>query len=559
MSKATVAGGALAKDALHFLALGGAGEIGMNLNLYGYGGKWLMVDLGITFADAELPGIDLILPDPAWIAERRQDLVALVITHAHEDHLGAVAYLWPQLRCPVYATAFAAAILKGKLAEVGLEDDVLLHVFDESALLQLGPFKVRAISITHSIPESQALAIETPLGVVLHSGDWKFDPQPMLGPDTDKDALHRYGEEGVLALVCDSTNVFHQGSSGSEADVRRSLLELLAERPGRIIATTFASHVARIKTFAEVARLLDRRLALVGRSLWRIAEIARSVGYMDDVATLLDEREADFLPRNKVMLLCTGCQGEPRGAMARIARGENAAVVAGPGDVVVFSSRIIPGNERQIYEMHNRLAQAGAEVITELDALVHVSGHPGRDELLEMYRLVRPKIAIPVHGENRHMQEQAKLAKSLQVPHVVVPANGDLIRLAPGRPELVDQVHAGRLILADGQVIHPKGPMMQMRRKLMHNGVMLVSLAIDAAARPLGDPQVALVGVVDDPDAAIEERLQTAILGALAKLGADARASDTAIAEALRAAARKVLRAVSDRRPQIEVKLHRLH
>lgn len=552
------AAAAPAEGALHFLALGGAGEIGMNLNLYGYGGKWLMVDLGVTFADAELPGVDLILPDPAWIAERRKDLVALVITHAHEDHLGAVAYLWRELRCPVYATAFAAAILQGKLAEVGLAGEVPVHVFDAGDSLQLGPFRVVPISITHSIPESQALAIETPLGVVLHSGDWKFDPEPMLGSKTDKDALQRYGAGGVLALVCDSTNVFEAGASGSEADVRRHLVEITQARSGRIIATTFASHVARIRTFAAVAKTQGRKLCLVGRSLWRISDIARSTGYFEGVDSILDSREADRLPRDKVLWLCTGCQGEPRGAMAKIARGEHPQITTEAGDVAIFSSKIIPGNERTIFDLHNRLTLAGVEVITERDGLVHVSGHPCREELIEMYRLVRPQIAIPVHGEARHLNEQARLAKSLQVPNVVVPANGDLIRLAPGRPGIVGHAPTRRLALADGALVALDGVLMQMRRRLMRNGALLISVVVDHRARPMTDPKIVLRGVVDDPDQEIQERMEIEIPAALARLDERARTDDTAIEEALRLAARKVLRKYCERRPQIDVQVHRL-
>lgn len=550
--------GGLADDCLYFLPLGGAGEIGMNLGLYGYGGKWLMVDLGITFADESLPGIDVLVPDTAYIEDRREDLVALVLTHAHEDHLGAVPYLWPRLRCPVYATAFTAALLRRKLAEAGLLDAVPVIEFTPGETLSLGPFRCTAIHITHSIPESNSLAIETPLGLVLHSGDWKLDPDPLVGPLSDQAALVARGESGVLALICDSTNVFRHGESGSEAAVRNSLLELLAGREGRIAVTTFASNVARIETMAAVARALDRQLVLVGRALWRIVAAAKETGYLQDLPAFLTERDYGYLPRDKVLLLCTGCQGEPRGAMARIASGEHPHVDLVPGDVVVFSSKIIPGNERTLYALHNRLALRDIEVITEKDHFVHVSGHPSRDELAQMYRWVRPKIAVPVHGEPRHLVEHARLAKSLQVPEAVVIGNGDVLQLAPGPARVVDKVPAGRMAVDAGALVRPDGPVLQQRRRMMHNGAALVALALDGYGRLLAPPQVSLHGVVEAGTEALQSRAVAAVAEAVRQLPRRLAADDMHVTEAARRAVRGLVKKLNDRRPVTEVQVLRV-
>jgi ribonuclease J len=546
-------------ESLLFLALGGAGEIGMNLNLYGYGNRWLMVDLGVTFADPETPGVDLIVPDIAWIAERREDLVALVLTHAHEDHLGAVAHLWRQLRCPVYATPFAAAILRRKLEEVGLEDEVPVHVYRPGDTLELAPFRVLAVPITHSIPESQALAIETPLGLVVHSGDWKLDPDPLVGERTAAKVLEGLGARGVLALICDSTNVFRHGESGSEAAVRNSLRTLLANRPGRVAVTTFSSNIARLQTLAEVALEHGRRAALVGRSLERFTEAARECGYLSHLPPFLDERAAGFLPRDKVLLICTGCQGEPRGAMARIASGDHSHVVLEPGDVAVFSSKIIPGNERTLARVHNNLALAGVEVVTERDAFIHVSGHPARDELAQMYRWIKPRIAVPVHGEARHIAEHVRLAKSQKVPYAMTVRNGDMLRLAPGEPKRIAQVPVGRLAVADGSLVSVQGPLMQTRRRLMHNGTAMVGVALDADGALAAPPRVVLLGVVEDADGSRARAAEAAVEAAVGALPRRAAAVEETVRETARVAVRRSLAQISSRRPLIEVQLLRVN
>ena len=551
-------------DALYFLPLGGAGEIGMNLNLYGLAGeagtKWLMADLGLTFADESLPGVDLVLPDPAWIVERRDDLLALVLTHAHEDHLGAVPYLWARLRCPIYASPFAAAVLRRKLDEVDLLDEVPLHVIDDERPFDLGPFRVSMIAITHSIPEAKALAIETALGTVVHSGDWKLDPTPLVGPTFDATAFEAWGDKGVLALVCDSTNVLRPGESGSEAAVRESLNRLVDGCTGRVAITTFASNVARIETAARVAAAHDRHLVVVGRSLWRIVEAARECGYLDDIGPMLGEREAGYLPPDKVLLLCTGCQGEPRGAMARIADGSHPQVELAAGDLVIFSCKIIPGNERTVGRVHNQLAAAGVEVITERDHFVHVSGHPSQDELARFYGWIRPKIAVPVHGEALHLHRHAALARQWGAADAVELRNGALLRLAPGRPEVVDWVPAGRLAVDGGRLVAVDSEVLRARRRMMYNGVAQVTLVVDREGRPVDPPRIALQGVIDgagEPALVIEAA--AAIDAALDELRPAARADDAALAEAARRALRRLVRqACGGRRPVTEVQVVRL-
>ena len=441
-------------DDLWFLPLGGSGEIGMNLNLYGHAGKWLMVDLGISFGDETMPGVDVIMPDPAFIAERREDLVGLVITHAHEDHLGAVQHLWPELRCPVYATPFTASVLRAKLFEKNLAGRVEIIEVPLSGRFTAGPFDVELVRVTHSVPEPSALILRTPLGAVLHTGDWKLDPAPVTGEPTDEAALIRLGDEGVLAMVCDSTNATVPGSSGSETAVRESLIELFGRFENRIAISCFATNVARLDSIAAAAAANDRHVALVGRSLWRINEAARANGYLKDVAPFLSEHDAGFLPREKTVLICTGSQGEPRSALSRIAADDHPEITLERGDTVIFSSREIPGNERAIGRVQNMLIGQGVEVITADDAFVHVSGHPAQDELIRMYQWVRPKLAVPVHGEIRHQTEHARLARSCQVADTIIPENGSIIRLAPGPAEVVGQVQHGRLAL-DGKRIVP--------------------------------------------------------------------------------------------------------
>ena len=552
---------------LLFLPLGGAGEIGMNLNLYCYDGQWLMVDLGITFADDTIPGIDVVLPDPRFIVEHRDDLLGIVLTHAHEDHLGAVPYLWTQLRCPVYATPFAAEVLRRKLAGgdgmmAGIEDLKITEV-PLGGSISLGPYEIEFISLTHSIPEPNALAIKTPAGTVMHTGDWKIDPEPLVGGVTDEAALRRWADDGVLAMVCDSTNVFRDGESGSEAGVRANLIELIGGLTGAVAVGCFASNVARVASIAAAAEAAGRHVVLVGRSLWRITEAARVTGYLEDLPPLLTDRDGGLLPPDKVLYLCTGCQGEPRAALSRIASNNHPHVTLSEGDTVIFSSKIIPGNELAINRLQNRLIALGVELMTEDDHDIHVSGHPCRDELAQMYQWVQPRISVPVHGEARHLLEHARYARTLQVPEAVVVENGDLLRLAPGPAEVVDHVHSGRLLLDGKRLLSTESEVIRARRRLMNNGVAFVTLVLDGDGTLMAEPRVVAQGVfdTDDPDEEGEAALidaAEAVRKALAALPKRDRDNDEAVGEAARIAARRVLKPERDKRPVVEVQVVRI-
>ncbi|HUL07353.1 MAG TPA: ribonuclease J [Candidatus Acidoferrum sp.] len=544
---------------LLFCALGGAGEIGMNLNLYGHAGKWLMVDLGVTFGDDRTPGIEVIMPDIHFIEERRRDLVGLVLTHGHEDHIGAVPYLWPRLRCPIYATPFTAALVRNKLREVEGGDEADITEIPMSGRFRLKPFELELVTLTHSIPEPNAVVIRTPAGTLLHTGDWKLDPDPLVGEVTDEAALRRLGEEGILAMICDSTNALVHGESGSEATVRDSLDELVGKLPQRIAVACFASNVARVESIARIAARHDRQVALVGRSLWRIAEAARDNGYMKDLAPFITEHDVGYLPREKALLICTGSQGEPRSALARIAREEHPNVSLEKGDTVVFSSRIIPGNEHSIGELQNKLVKLGVEVVTERDHFVHVSGHPARDELVAMYQWVRPKIAIPVHGEARHLAAHARLAESCQVSQALVIENGDIVRLAPGPAEVVDQAPTGRLGLDGTTLIPLDGSVMRARHRAVWSGAAVATLVLDKAGRLKADPQVTVQGLLDpELDAADIDDVAAAVRAAVAALSGDDRGDDAAVKEAARLAVRRTLHASRGKKPVTDVHVVRV-
>ncbi|HEX4077629.1 MAG TPA: ribonuclease J [Rhizomicrobium sp.] len=497
---------------LVLLPLGGAGEIGMNFNAYGCGPpgdrRWIVVDCGVMFGrESGTPGVDIIMPDIRYLAEQRQNVLAIVLTHAHEDHIGAVAQLWPQLRCPLYATPFTANLLEQKLVEAGLAERARITIVPLESRIVIGPFEIDFISITHSIPEPNALAIRTSFGVVVHTGDWKLDPEPLIGEATNSDALRAIGEEGALALVCDSTNALVEGHSGSESRVRQSLVDLIGTLSGRVAVTAFASNVARLESVGRAARTHGRSLVLVGRSMLRIVEAARATGYLRDFPATIDPQQAARLPPGRVLFLCTGSQGEARAALARIAASEHPDVALGPGDTVIFSSRIIPGNDLAIFELQNNLAALGVEVITERDHFVHVSGHPARDELAQMYRWVRPRVAVPVHGELRHMTEHARLARSLQVPQAIVLQNGHMLRLAPGRAEIVDETPSGRLHL-DGRVLVEEGRgYARARGALGYAGLIAVAIPMDRGGRVAGDPALILEGIPEEVHASIRAAL----------------------------------------------------
>ncbi|MXP09451.1 ribonuclease J [Pseudoblastomonas halimionae] len=537
------------KDELLFLALGGSGEIGMNVNLYGTDGKWLMVDLGMTFAGDQYPGVDLVFADLEFIEERRKDLVGIVLTHGHEDHIGAIPYFADELGVPLYATPFTARLIHEKLEEAGLVGDIELNVVDDLERFELGPFGVRYVPLAHSIAEGNALLIDTPHGRIFHTGDWKLDDEPIVGTPTSEEELRAIGEEGVLALVCDSTNVFDPKASGSEGDVRRALDEEIGRHKGkRVVVTTFASNVARMQTLGEVARDTGRQLCVAGRSLDRIARVAQASGYLKDFPPTVDWDTAMGLPRGEVMIIATGGQGEPRAALSRISEG-NHPISLDKGDVVLFSSRQIPGNEISIGAVMNRLAADGIEMVTARQADIHVSGHPGRPELEALYEWIAPEILVPVHGEMRHMTEQAKLGKEVGIPRQIVQSNGDLIRLAPGAPGKIGEERTDRYVL-DGDIIAPAdGEGITMRRRLAQSGVVIVAL-------DKNDARVSAVGLPLEED--LEDFLEEArrdVMTALRKLKGSRARDPEQRREAARLAARRAAKRWSGKKPQVEVLL----
>ena len=541
---------------LAFLPLGGTGEIGMNLNLYRFGGKWLAVDCGIGFGGAESPEVDVMMPDPAFIAERRDRLVGLVITHAHEDHLGAVAWLWPQLKCPIYASPFAAAVLRRKLAEAQLLNQVKLHVVPPGGTIELPPFSLRFLRVAHSIPEAQALAIRTPAGLVLHTGDWKLDPDPLVGPPTDEAAFKALGDEGVLAMVCDSTNAMVEGHSGSEGDVRRALAALIRDLRGRVAVTCFASNVARVESVALAALDAGRSVAVVGRSLRNLEAAARECGYLAHIPPFASEDEANDIPDDNLLILVTGSQGEPRSALARIAADTHPRIELGEGDTVVFSSRVIPGNERAIGTVQDNLVRRGVRLMTDADHMIHVSGHPARDELRRLYRLVRPRYSVPVHGEWRHLSAHAALAQEAGVKAVLL-EDGDILSLTPGVPEVTDSAPVGRLVLDGNRLVPLQGGVMGARRRMLFNGVVVASLAVDEAGRLRGVPRISAPGLLEaeDPDMS---RITGELADSIADLPAPLRRDDAALIEATKTSLRRSLGKRLQKRPLVDVHVLRV-
>ncbi len=553
-------------DELVFLPLGGSNEIGMNFNLYGYGPpfarKWIVVDLGVTFGDQTTPGVEIILPDPEFIEAHADDILGIVLTHAHEDHIGAVGWLWPRLRAPLYATPFTAFLLREKLREKNLLDEVEITEVPLGGSITLGPFEIELITLTHSIPEPNGLAIRTPLGTVLHTGDWKIDPDPMLGAVTDEGAIRRLGDEGVLAMVCDSTNVFVDGVAGSEADVRAALIKLIGDLKGKVAVACFASNVARMDSVIRAAGAAGRRVCLVGRSMIRMAAAARSVGHFADIAPFLNEGDAKALPQDQILYLCTGSQGEPRAALARIAEGTHPHVKLGSGDSCIFSSRVIPGNDIPIRNLQNRLADRGVRLYTDRDHPgIHVSGHPCRDELAQMYSWARPQIAVPTHGERRHLLEHLAFASDLQVPQQIAPRNGDMVRLAPGRAEIVDETPAGRLYVDAGVVTPEHGEALRERRHAAFNGVLAASVALDGRGRIVSGPQIRALGLPADEDYPLDEMLDDLAEEAekaLGRLSGAERGDDEAVEAAMSRALKKASQRVWGRRPVVETTVLRI-
>jgi len=471
------------KDELLFCPLGGSGEIGMNMNLYAYGKKddkkWIIVDMGVTFADDSIPGIDLIMPDPGFITDKKNDLLGIVLTHAHEDHIGAVAHIWPDLKCKMFATPFTATLIIEKFKEKKIDISSYLQVVPLNSKIQLGVFEIDFVTLTHSILEPNGLSIKTPLGTILHTGDWKIDPNPLIGNKIDEEKLKTIGETGVSAMICDSTNIFSPGRAGSESDVRDSLLKIIEVKKKRVLVTSFASNVARMESIFYCAKRTGRFICLVGRSMHRIYKAAKKCGYLKDLIKPIDPREAKKVEKNKILYLATGSQGEPMGAMNRIVNGSHPEVFLEEGDCVIFSSKIIPGNEKKLYNLQNQIVRNNIEIISEENAFVHVSGHPNRDDLKDMYKWVKPKSVIPVHGEHRHMQEHVAFAKEMQISKTLLIENGDIIKLLPGdAPKVVDKAPSGRVYLDGSISVETDSQSIKDRKNLSINGYLEITLLV---------------------------------------------------------------------------------
>ena len=535
---------------LLFLALGGSGEIGMNVNLYGCDGQWLMVDLGMTFSGNEYPGVDLVFADLEFIEDRIDDLAGVVLTHAHEDHIGAIPYFAADLGVPLYAMPFTAELIRRKLEEAGISDQVELNVIEGTDNFSVGPFDIKYVPLAHSIAEGNALLIDTPYGRVFHTGDWKLDEDPIIGEPTTAEELTEIGDDGVLAMVCDSTNVFNPQASGSEGAVYQGLMDEVAKHKGkRVLVTTFASNVARMQTLGEVAKANGRQVCVAGRSLERILEVSQQHGYLQDFPDPVDFDTAMGLPRGELMIIATGGQGEPRAALSRIAESNHRLDLVS-GDVVLFSSKQIPGNEISIGKIQNKLAERGIVMVTDRQSAIHVSGHPGRPELEEMYSWLRPDILVPVHGEIRHMQEQVRVGRAAGIPENVFQQNGDIVRLAPGKPARLAQVRAGRLIL-DGDIIVPAdGDSVVMRRRIAYNG------AIAVALNTKGHTTIETFGLpLDEDHEDFVAEAKSDIADALKKLKGPARRDASTISEAARLAARRAAQRWSGKKPQVKVML----
>lgn len=548
-------------DELVFMALGGLGEIGMNTYLYGYGPpnarSWLMVDLGVTFPHETEPGADVVLPDLRYIVADRKNLAGLVLTHAHEDHIGAVLDLWPSLECPIFATPFTAGMVKTKVGEAGRTAALPIRTIPLGGRFKAGAFDIEFVGLTHSIPEPNGIAIRTPAGLVFHTGDWKFDSTPVVGKPHEPEKLKSLGDEGVLAIVGDSTNAMREGRSASEADVARALTKIIVDAPRCVAVTLFASNVARIASVAEAARKSGRTLVVAGRALHRIIEVAKETGYLPDSFTYLDQQRFSDLPRNKALVLCTGSQGETRAAVARIAEGEHPDISLDKGDLIIFSSRTIPGNEKAVAKVQNGLARLGVDLVTDTDALVHVTGHPRRDELKDMYAWLRPKIAVPMHGEARHLREHAKLARACGVNETFTIVDGDMLKLWPTPAAIVDQAPVGRLY-RDGNLIVPdaEGPV-KARRKLSFVGIAVVSLVLSRRGDVLGEPGLVLEGIpaADADGEAMREVVFDAIDGTLRSIPQKRRSDIAMLQEALQRAVRAAINEAWGKKPVVKVLL----
>ena len=551
------------KDELIYCPLGGAGEIGMNMNLYGFGKednhKWIIIDLGVTFADDSTPGIDLIFPDTGFIESRKENLLGIVATHAHEDHIGAIALVWPKLKCKIYATPFTALLITEKFKERKIDISKYLNVINIGSTIDLKPFKIEFISVTHSIVEPNGLRIETPVGNILHTGDWKYDPKPLVGKNIDSKRFKEIGNMGVIAMICDSTNVLSLGRSGSENDVRSSMLKIMERLKKRIIVTSFASNVARMETIFYCAEKTGRQISLVGRSMHRIFNAAKKCGYLQNVIEPIDPREAKNISRNKIVYLCTGSQGEPMGAMTRISNDVHPDVYLESGDTVIFSSKIIPGNEKKLYKLHNQLVRDGVEVISEENEFVHVSGHPNRDDLKDMYQWIKPSAVIPVHGEQRHLLEHISFAKEMNVPYPIKVENGDMVRLYPGNsPEVYDKAPYGKIYL-DGKIgVDEEFKSIKERKNISSNGFLNIVIMITPKGNIHEEPVIILKGIPTDNSDDIKLSISEIIEKTAKSFSLNNIKQEENLIEAIKIACRKITKEKTGKKPLTVINLIRI-
>ena len=548
---------------LVYCSLGGAGEIGMNLNLFGYGKpgeyKWIIVDIGVTFSDDNIPGIEVILPNPEFIANQKENLLGIVLTHAHEDHVGAIAHLWPMLDCPIYATPFTAAIVREKFKEKKINIGSHLKIVKLGGNVKLGAFDIDYVTLTHSILEPNGLAITTPEGVVLHTADWKIDDDPLIGEKTDVKKLTELGKKGVLAMVCDSTNIFNLGSSGSESLVRTGLLTVLEKMKNRIVITSFASNVARMETVFKVAEKIGRHVCLVGRSMNRIYDLARQCNYLQDIKVPIDVRDSKKMPKNKMIFLCTGSQGEQRAALARIANGTHPDLHLEKDDNVIFSSRIIPGNEKRLFKIFNDFSKNDINVLSEENSMIHVSGHPAREDLKKMYNWVKPKILIPVHGEQRHMAEHINFAKEMGVKFPIKVSNGEIIRLAPGDPQVVDKVTWGRVYLDGKVLIDNDSQVLKERRNMAANGYMEITVLISKNGQIKNNPIITLKGIpfIEEDESEIEYDLEDVVMDTCKTFNLNNSKQEKNLIDTLKGNCRKLINDKSGKKPLVNINLVR--
>lgn len=549
---------------LVYCSLGGAGEIGMNLNLFGYGKpgeyKWIIVDIGVTFSDDNIPGIEVILPNPEFIVDQKENLLGIVLTHAHEDHVGAIAHLWPMLECPIYATPFTAAIVREKFKELKINIGSHLKIVKLGGNVKLGAFDIDYVTLTHSILEPNGLAITTPEGVVLHTADWKIDDDPLIGEKTDIKKLTEIGKKGVLAMVCDSTNIFNLGSSGSESLVRTGLFTVLEKMKNRIVITSFASNVARMETVFKVAEKIGRQVCLVGRSMNRIYQLARQCNYLQDIKVPIDVRDSKKIPKNKIVFLCTGSQGEQRAALARIANGTHPDLQLEKDDNVIFSSRIIPGNEKRLFKIFNDFSKNDINVLSEENSMIHVSGHPAREDLKKMYNWIKPKILIPVHGEQRHMAEHINFAKEMGVKFPIKVSNGEIIRLSPGEPKVVDKVTWGRVYLDGKVLIDNDSPVLKERRNMAANGYMEITVLISKNGQIKNNPVITLKGIplIDEDASEIEYDLEDIVMDTCKTFNLNNSKQEKNLIDTLKGNCRKLINDKSGKKPLVNINLVRL-